>query len=169
MHSPVRLGHNLASSRLFNLLNNDVSVHQLGFVGYEKILITLTRNDYEPDLCFFANPTARTLTPDQMKFPAPDFIAEVLSPSTEETDRTLKCTDYAAHGVREYWLIDPDAETVEQYVLEGEVYKLRLKVRDGTLQSEVIEGLTLPVRAIFDEQANVRALRTILQETSEGV
>ncbi|MEY4539280.1 MAG: hypothetical protein RLZZ306_1037, partial [Bacteroidota bacterium] len=28
-------------------------IHQLGFVGIEKIMITLTRNDYEPDICFF--------------------------------------------------------------------------------------------------------------------
>ena len=42
-----------------------------------------------------------------MKYPAPDFIAEILSPSTDERDRGIKFEDYAAHGVGEYWLLDP--------------------------------------------------------------
>jgi Uma2 family endonuclease len=54
----------------------------------------------------------------QMRFPAPDFIAEILSPSTEENDRNIKSTDYAAHGVSEYWIIDPAYRIVEQYLLE---------------------------------------------------
>ncbi len=53
--------------------------------------------------------------PEQMKYPAPDFIAEILSPSTESVDRITKFEDYAAHGVAEYWLIDPAKKIVEQY------------------------------------------------------
>jgi Uma2 family endonuclease len=117
MHSPVRLRHNAASGHLYRLLSSYVAVHRLGYVGFEKIMVSLTRNDYEPDICFFGTAKAALFTPDQMRFPAPDLIVEVISESTERNDRGVKFDDYAAHGVREYWIIDPDAETLEQYHL----------------------------------------------------
>jgi Uma2 family endonuclease len=147
---------------LVQLIGPFVSRHQLGYVGHEKLLISLTRNDYEPDICFFGPNKSSVFTPDQMKFPAPDFIAEVLSPSTEALDRGLKFEDYAAHGVREYWIIDPDAELVEQYVLADEAYDLRLKMNAGVLKGVAIEGFEVPVRAIFDEQENLATLSRLL-------
>ncbi len=51
---------------------------------------------------------------------APDFVAEVLSPSTRGKDMFLKLGKYKAAGVREYWIIDPDAEKVILYGLEQE-------------------------------------------------
>ena len=82
VHSPVKLIHNTTGFNLATLLRTYVNKHDLGLVGYEKLLITLSRNDYEPDICFFAKARAQHFTPDQMKFPAPDFIIEILSPST---------------------------------------------------------------------------------------
>lgn len=49
---------------------------------------------------------------------APDFVAEVLSPSTRKRDRTLKAYKYANAGVREYWMIDEDGGTVVVYDFE---------------------------------------------------
>ena len=46
-HSPVKKEHNDAGSLLHNLLQNYVIVQQLGYVGYDKIMITLSRNDYD--------------------------------------------------------------------------------------------------------------------------
>ncbi len=48
----------------------------------------------------------------------PDLLAEILSPETWERDRTIKLEAYEEAGVPEYWLVDPDAQTVEVYVLE---------------------------------------------------
>jgi Uma2 family endonuclease len=162
VQSPVKIEHNRAGKLLLRLLDTFVDVHGLGYVGNEKMLISLTRNDYEPDICFWERAKSDAFQLGQMRFPAPDFIAEVLSPSTEAVDRGVKLEDYAAHGVREYWLVDPIAEVVEQYVLNGDRYELRLKVHDGTLASVVVPGFAPPVRAIFDEQANLAALRAIL-------
>jgi Uma2 family endonuclease len=162
IQSPVKLEHHRAASLLFNLLQNYVTLHGLGLVGYEKILISLTRNDYEPDICFFSKSKADEFTQEQWQFPTPDFIVEVLSPSTEDIDRTIKFEDYAEHGVKEYWIIDPDPETIEQYVLAGDVYKLLVKVQTGTIRSRVIEGFDIPVRAVFDEQENLKTLQTLL-------
>src|SRR5690606_7166882 len=159
--------HQDASGRLLKLLSTYVQLHGLGWVGFEKVMLSLTRNDYEPDVCFFAAERAAAFTPDQMHFPAPDFVAEVLSPSTAHNDRGVKHEDYAAHGVTEYWLLDPEAETVEQYVLEGEppeaAYALRMKSASGEVVSVAVEGFVVPVRALFNDAANLEALRTLLR------
>jgi len=161
MHSPARLRHTVVSQNAFVLLSLYVSQHRLGYVGHEKMLITLTRNDYEPDVVYFGPAKAQTLLPDQMKFPAPDLVVEVLSPSTAENDRGIKFVDYAAHGVAEYWIIDPDEEIVEQYVLQGETYTLRMKSQTGILQSEAVPGFAVPVRALFDEAEKFAAVLAI--------
>lgn len=162
VHSPVKLRHSLASYNLAMLLGAHVRKHQLGLVAHEKLLIALTRNDYEPDVCFFAAEKARTFQPDQMVFPAPDFVAEVLSPSTAAADRGVKFEDYAAHGVGEYWIIDPDSERVEQYLLEGDAYQLAFKADNGVVASRVVAGFAMPVRALFDEGENLAVLGRVL-------
>ena len=161
-HSPVKLRHNVASRRLLVLLDAHVSQHDLGLLGYEKLMISLTRNDYEPDICFFVKTRAAAFTPDQMYFPAPDFVVEVLSDSTAKTDRGVKFDDYAAHGVAEYWLIDPVSETVEQYTLQGETYELIIKAQTGQITSHIIPQFEIPIRAIFDETIHRDALQQIL-------
>ena len=162
VHSPVKLKHDLVSGLTYRLVSTYVDRHDLGKTGHEKLLVCLSRNDYEPDVCFFEKTKSAGFTPDQMRFPAPDFVAEILSQSTEVVDEGVKFDDYAAHGVREYWILDPDAEVVEQYVLAGDVHTLRLKMDSGVIRSEVIGGFEAPVRALFDEQENLNAMRSIL-------
>ena len=163
VHSPVKLRHSSASDNLFALMRAYVQKHALGLVGHEKLLVTLTRNDYEPDICFFGQAKAHTFTPDQVKFPAPDLVVEILSESTEAVDRGVKFEDYALHGVAEYWIVDPIQESVEQYLLQDERYGLAVKVKTGSIQSAVISGFDIPVRAIFDAAEQLAALQAILQ------
>ena len=162
MHSPARASHLDATKRLLVLLNTHVQVHDLGWVGVEKALIGLTRNDYEPDVCFLGRDKADQIEPKTLLFPAPDLVVEVLSPSTEHRDRGVKHDDYAAHGVAEYWIVDAERETVEQYLLEGETYALAMKSGTGEVTSRAVEGFVIPVRAVFDDAANLVALRAIL-------
>ncbi len=164
MHSPVRLRHTVVSQNAFILLSLYVSHRRLGHVGHEKVLITLTRNDYEPDIVYFSPAKAQTFLPDQIKFPAPDLVVEVLSPSTAENDRGIKFVDYAAHGVAEYWIIDPDEEILEQYILKNETYTLRMKSQTGILQSEVLPGFAVPVRALFDEAEKLAAVQALMAD-----
>ena len=161
-HSPVKLQHNSATKLLCGLLNAFVIKNKLGFVGIEKIMISLTRNDYEPDICFFGNEKAKNFKKKQVQFPAPDFIVEVLSDSTAKIDRETKFQDYAAHGVGEYWMIDPERETVEQYALQNEQYELLLKAKDGNVESVVLKDFKIPVRAVFDEGLNLQTLTELL-------
>jgi Uma2 family endonuclease len=162
VHSPVKFRHNVTTKRLLVLLDTYVGVHGLGYVGYEKLMISLTRNDYEPDICFFNAETAATFQPDQMRFPAPDLAVEVLSASTQANDRGIKFDDYASHGVSEYWIIDPDVETVEQYHLAGERYDLAIKAQTGELRSIAVPDFVIPVRAIFDDAVNRVTLAQLL-------
>jgi Uma2 family endonuclease len=162
VHSPVKYQHNQASFRLATLLSAYVQRRGLGSVGHEKLLVTLTRNDYEPDICFFGQAKAGAFTPSQSKFPAPDLIVEVLSDSTETVDRGIKFEDYAAHGVGEYWIVDPVADTIEQYLLQEGVYQLAVKVKTGTIASSVVVGFEIPVRAVFDGAEQLVALQAIL-------
>ena len=162
VHSPVKYEHAVASDNLFKLLSVYVEKHDLGQVRHEKLLVVLTRNDYEPDIAFWGTEKSSRFVKGQMKFPAPELAVEVLSPTTENIDRQVKFEDFAAHKVNEYWIVDPDAETIEQYLLTGESYELSVKVKDGMVQSRAIRGLEIPARAAFDRKANLMALTAIM-------
>jgi Uma2 family endonuclease len=150
--SPVRMRHWDASTTLTTLLNAHVRKYKLGKVGVEKVMISLTRNDYEPDICFFAADRASEFAPDQMHFPAPDFVVEIISKSTEGIDRGVKFIDYAAHGVREYWLLDPAKQTLEQYILnpDEQAFELRQKLTErGVCESLVVRGFSIELSELF--------------------
>lgn len=162
VQSPARLKHIQVAQRLVKLLETFVELGGAGVVTSEKALVCLTRNDYEPDLCFFGEAKARQFTSSQLKFPAPDWVCEILSESTEAIDRTVKYQDYALHGVQEYWLVDADREAVEIHLLENSSYRLAAVVTEGKLESRVIAGFCVPVRALFDSGESASALRAIL-------
>ena len=161
MHSPALNRHLLATQRFYNLLNAYAVTRELGEVRLEKAMTSFPRNDYEPDVVFFGKAKAALIDPDTLKFPIPDLIVEVLSPSTEHRDRGIKFQDYALHGVAEYWIIDTVAEAVELYRLDGRIYPAVPKQTEGILSSDVVPGFELPVRAIFDEAENADVMRQI--------
>lgn len=164
-HSPVMKAHTDATKHLLILLDLYVEEHKLGWVGVEKVMTRFTRNDYEPDICFFENKKAAQFQDKQLLYPIPDFVAEVLSKSSKKTiehDTVTKYQDYELHGVSEYWIIDPHDKIVEQYVLENDKYRLVLKSSEGQIQSHLISGFNIPISAIFDGGENRKALRTIL-------
>ncbi len=151
-HSPARLRHWDVSMKLSSLLHIYVTKNNAGIVGVEKVMIRLTRNDYEPDICFFKQERAVQFTPDQMLFPAPDFIIEILSDSTEKIDRGIKFIDYAAHGVSEYWIVDAAKKTVEKYLLQQGEYMLEVKLQaEGKLQSSVVKGFAVALEELFEQ------------------
>jgi Uma2 family endonuclease len=164
MHSPARHSHNHVSSLVNRILGTYVSSHSLGFLLYEKVLCGFSRNDYEPDLVWFGPEKAATLKADTVVYPIPDLIIEIVSPSTEARDRGVKFEDYAAHGVKEYWIIDADARTIEQFLLPegGEVYQLAEKLAHGDIKPASFPGLAIPLAALFEDAANLAFLRSIL-------
>lgn len=155
--SPVKKEHNEATGNLYFLLKGYVRSKKLGWVAVEKALVSLTRNDYEPDVCFWKNEKAKNFTDKQMQFPAPDFVVEVLSPKTEKHDRTTKFADYEAHFVKEYWIVDASKRKIEQYVLINGKYMLRFNGDNGTIESEAIKGFNFDVSSIFNSNSDLLA------------
>ena len=165
VHSPARFAHLQASQRISTLLHLFTVQKNLGEVFVEKCLIRCQRNDYEPDICFFTAAKVASFTGKQSVFPPPDLIVEVLSPSTENNDRQLKRQDYARHGVAEYWIVDADEQTVEQYILlpESESYELRAHLPvSARLESQVLAGFDVPVAAFFRPGEYRRAMRDMV-------
>jgi Uma2 family endonuclease len=125
-------------------------------------LRAFTRNDYGPDICYWSLEKAKHFSGEMTVCPVPDFICEVLSPSTERRDRSLKFDDYAAHGVLEYWLVDPAKRTIEQFVLTDGKYDLIGRFTSGVINSRAIPGFQFQAEAAFDEDINLRAMGEIL-------
>ncbi|MEM9885455.1 MAG: Uma2 family endonuclease [Bacteroidota bacterium] len=169
VHSPARNRHLNAVGNLYRVLSSYVIKNKLGKVYQEKALISSTRNDYEPDIVFFPIEIAQHFEEDQWKFPIPDFIVEVLSDSTEDNDRNQKFQDYALHGVKEYWIIDTTAESVEQYGLTDEkAYQLRSKKTiEDHISSLVLPDFKIPILAIFDETSNLETLTAMMENKLE--
>jgi Uma2 family endonuclease len=163
--SPVKLQHNEAGKFLLRLIDIFVESSQLGFVGYEKMLISLTRNDYEPDICFWNKDKSIDFKRKQMQFPAPDLVVEILSESTEQIDRGVKFEDYAQHNIAEYWIVDAENQTIEQYVLESGNYALKHKAQNQEIIfCQVLKGFDIPAIAVFDKVENVIVLKKLLSK-----
>jgi Uma2 family endonuclease len=81
---------------------------------------------------------------------APDWLCEVLSPSTRTLDRSLKLGVYAREGVRHVWLVDPLERTLEVLRLEGTRYTL-LGTHTGTarVHAEPFQALELALAILW--------------------
>jgi hypothetical protein len=65
-------------------------------------------------------------------------------------------------GVGEYWIVEPDAEVLEQYLAREGRFHLAQKSGTGDVRSVVVAGFCVPVRALFDPQANRSTARALL-------
>lgn len=79
------------------------------------------------------------------------LVVEILSESTRERDLDLKKKLYARHGVKEYWIADPDARTVTVYLLQGDGYmETGTYGPDDTWRPHVLPGLEVRGAEVFD-------------------
>ena len=77
---------------------------------------------------------------------APNWICEVLSPSTTALDRGQKVPIYATHGVNHVWLIDPQAQTLEVLQLDGATYRvLQTLTGNAEVRVEPFDAVALPL------------------------
>jgi Uma2 family endonuclease len=116
--------HQLVSIRLTARLQASVASRDLGVVLAAPTDVYLgPRHVVVPDILVVLSENRRLLGEAKVEG-APNLIVEILSASTAAVDRGRKLTLYARGGVREYWIVDPEAQVVEQHVLEGERYRL---------------------------------------------
>ena len=86
---------------------------------------------------------------------APDFVLEVLSPSTEIRDLTVKMRKYLQAGVQEYWVLDPIEQTLQVYLLIEGTYRLQIYERTDQVPVQTVEGLIIHMSALFPDDLTI--------------
>jgi len=101
-----------------------------------------TGDGVQPDLLFVSN-DRRGLITNAGLTGAPDLVVEILSRATASRDRGLKLRLYERQGVHEYWIVDPDENTVDVWRFGEDPAHERftevLPVRLGTEEAGVID------------------------------
>jgi Uma2 family endonuclease len=80
---------------------------------------------------------------------APDWVCEVLSPSTAATDRSEKLPIYARERIGHAWLVDPVARTLEAYRLEGRWVLLGAFRDDAKVRAEPFDAVELELASLW--------------------
>ena len=135
---------------LFIAITLFVRERALGRVYIAPFDIVFSNHDVvQPDVIFVSNERIDRITPDNIQG-APDFVIEVLSPSTEHRDRTFKRALYARHGVNEFWLVDTVAQSIEVLLLGSDDYETAAVYGAGeVLTSPTLIDFTLSIEDIF--------------------
>ena len=120
-----------------------------GWWIFIEIEIRLQNEVVRPDLAGWRR--ERLADPDQRPIDVvPDWICEVLSPSTAARDRVYKRRLYAKQGVAFYWIVDPDARTLEALELrEGAWTDAGTFDETSTARVRPFEAVDLPVGRLF--------------------
>ena len=80
---------------------------------------------------------------------APDMVVEILSPSSAEHDMVRKYELYLKCGVREYWIVDPNAKTVVTYILDNSAYVRKDYNKTDVVPVSVVEGCFVDFGKVF--------------------
>jgi Uma2 family endonuclease len=137
------------AANLGTLLRELVRRNRLGIILWAPTDVVLSPETVvQPDILFVSNERRGIITEPNVSG-APDLVVEILSPGTAERDRELKLNLYARYGVREYWIVDPEDETVEVMELgpEGPLDVRRYDA--GSVESRLLPGLSVTLDDIF--------------------
>ncbi|MCC6943457.1 MAG: Uma2 family endonuclease [Thermomicrobiales bacterium] len=140
--------HQLASMNLSLLVAGYVRRRGIGVAFAAPYDVVLgTHNVLEPDLLVILNEQADMVT-DAHVVGAPALVIEIISPSSRSIDRVRKSATYADHGVQEYWIVDPDTESIIAQKLVNGVYQ-PIPPTAGLVHSEVVAGLIVDPGDVF--------------------
>ena len=136
--------------RLGRELSRFTEEHGLGELYVAPFDVVLSETDVvQPDLLFICRAREHTITDENVRG-APDLVIEILSPSTADRDVGYKHELYSRHGVREYWIVDPLAETVAVHrQRNGRLELASTFGRRDSLGTALLEGLQLDLDDIF--------------------
>ena len=144
------LAHQNVVTELGSMLLQHVSTHRLGKVYVAPLDVVLTEtNVLQPDILFLR---AGRVPPRDAKnvTVAPDLVVEVVSPASVEQDREIKMQVYARHGVPHYWIVDPDARTLEMYTLSGGAYGPAARFSgDATATTALFPSPNIPLAGLW--------------------
>ena len=107
-----------------------------------------------PDLAGWRRETLPSLPNAAFFELAPDWVCEVLSPSTRQLDLTDKRDIYAREGVSHLWFVDPDARTLEAFELKDKHWVLTASLADDSPVSlPPFDAISFPLSALWPETA----------------
>jgi Uma2 family endonuclease len=141
--------HQQIVAQFYEQLNAWVRAHKLGKTGIAPLDMVLTNTRVtQPDVVFISNQRLDIIQERLMG--AADLVAEVISPTSRRRDRIDKRDLYEQHGVQEYWLLDPEAQTVEVLHLVRGEYHLLGRWRPGEeAGSRLLNGFRVNVATLF--------------------
>ena len=137
--------HQEVLGNLYRILAAFVESQGLGTVYIAPIDVILSAPTVvQPDLVFVAADRFDIVSARGIEG-APAFVAEVISPSSVQTDQHTKRQLYARYGVPFYWIIDPEQRSIEAYRLERDAYALLSAARptDATFRAEPFGALEI--------------------------
>jgi Uma2 family endonuclease len=134
--------HQLVCSQLVILLGVWNEQSQTGFVTQEPGIIFANDSNVIPDVIWISQERLKTvLQPDRKLHNSPELVIEVLSSGTENErrDREVKLKLYSRRGVKEYWVVNWEAQSLEVYRREDSVLTLE-KTLEGKV-SQIFKNL----------------------------
>jgi Uma2 family endonuclease len=132
--------HQRISLKLSAAFANFLKVHRVGEVFAAPFDVVLSDEDVvEPDLLFVSAARSAIITDKNIQGP-PDLVIEILSETSRKTDEIIKRKLYERSRVAEYWIVDPELETIKVYRLTDQGY-----VRASELAREANEILSTPL------------------------
>ncbi len=129
-----------------------------GLLYYQPVDLKI--DDYNvliPDLIYYATNDIASLKSENGKYlsAVPDLVVEIVSPSSQRTDRYQKFDTYAEIGVKYYWTIDSEFWIFQAFRLDEGEYRFEASLSDeGEFTPAVFPGLTLPMAQLFGARPN---------------
>ncbi|WP_027363914.1 Uma2 family endonuclease [Desulfotruncus alcoholivorax] len=142
--------HQRVKGRLVWFITNFVRNNNLGEVYDAPTDVVLSATEKpQPDILFISANRLNIITEDNIKG-APDLVVEILSPSTASRDKVEKSRLYYKYGVKEYWIVDPDAGIVQVFAPGEKKWILHEAYRgDEILESPLLSGLQINLKEVF--------------------
>jgi len=166
VHAPVNVRHQCIVGFLTVLLRGYVRFRNLGNVLNGPAVVRLRPGlNYEPDI-FVVSVEHLHRFRRQHFAGAPALVVEMIAPSTRSYDLRTKGPNYRAHGVPEYWAVDPERQTLHRHLLPDDPSApyLITSHTDGRLDSQAIAGFWIEVGWLWQEPlpAELACLEQIL-------
>ena len=140
--------HQSALRNFLALILAALRANPSGEVWFAPYDVRLSEHDVvQPDLLYLAKERLSLSTQRGVLGP-PDLVAEALSPATRDLDLGARRDLYERSGVREYWVLDPRAETVTLLRLADGSFA-EAASEDGRLRSTVVPGLVVDPAGVF--------------------
>ena len=143
--------HQESIINLGSTLRDFVRANRFGRVVASPVDVYLSNEDvFQPDIVFVSVERMDIIHRSGVHG-APDLVVEMLSPSTERRDLTIKRERYEMFGVREYWLADTIGKTITVLRARDGVFELVGVFGEGmTVETPLIPGLVVDVSEVFD-------------------